>query len=217
MNRFVWDMRHIGMPGIPTAYIEASYKGHKVIPGSYQARLIQGEQVLETRFEVTPNPLYDVSQSQYVEFHQAMSKMEANLTNMHEKTNRLYKIQGQLNQLLKSLPDKEELKEVREEGDSLLRTLKAWDEEMVQRKSKAYDDVENFPNKFTAEYLFLINQTESGLPRVTQASRDRQKELDRQWKGLEKRANRLLNTTIPEFNQQLWKKKIGALWVGQDD
>ena len=217
MNRFVWDMRHTGMPGIPTAYIEASYKGHKVIPGSYQARLIQGEQVLETRFEVTPNPLYDISQSQYVEFHQAMSKMEANLTNMHEKTNRLYKIQSQLNQLLKSFPDKEELKEIREDGESLLRRLKAWDEEMVQRKSKAYDDVENFPNKFTAEYLFLINQTESGLPRVTQASRDRQKELDRQWKGLEKRANRLLNTTIPEFNQQLWKKKIGALWVGQND
>ncbi|MEC7599599.1 MAG: hypothetical protein VX936_14535, partial [Planctomycetota bacterium] len=103
------------------------------------------------------------------------------------------------------------------DGESLLRRLKAWDEEMVQRKSKAYDDVENFPNKFTAEYLFLITQTESGLPRVTQASRDRQKELDRQWTGLEKRANRLLNTTIPEFNQQLWKKKIGALWVGQND
>ena len=156
-------------------------------------------------------------QSQYVEFHQAMSKMEANLTNMHEKTNRLYKIQSQLNQLLKSLPNDEKLKEIREEGESLLRMLKEWDEEMVQRKSKAYDDVENFPNKFTAEYLFLINQTESGLPRVTQASRDRQKELDRQWKALSKRANRLLNTTIPEFNQQLWKKKIGALWVGQDD
>jgi len=36
--------------------------------------------------------------------------------------------------------------------------MKTWDEEMVQRKSKAYDDVENFPNKFTANYLFLITR-----------------------------------------------------------
>ena len=46
--------------------------------------------------------------------------------------------------------------------------MKNWDDEMVQRLSKAYDDVENFENKFTAEWLFLINQTESDIPVVNQ-------------------------------------------------
>ena len=49
---------------------------------------------------------------------------------------------------------------------------------MVQRKSKAYDDVENFRQGFTAQYLFLINQTESAIPRVNQPNMDRKKELD---------------------------------------
>ena len=95
------------------------------------------------------------------------------------------------------MPDDDDLKEIKEQGKALTEKLKKWDEEMVQRKSKAYDDVENFPNKFTAEYIFLINQTESAIPRVTQASKDRRSELDQQWKTFESAADELLNTDIP--------------------
>ena len=84
---------------------------------------------------------------------------------------------------------------------------------MVQRKSKAYDDVENYPNKFTAEYLFLINQTESDIPRVTTAGKQRRAELDKRWKELEAQATEFLKKDLPAFNDQLWKKKIGAIWL----
>jgi hypothetical protein len=91
--------------------------------------------------------------------------------------------------------------------------MKAWDEDMVQRKSKAYDDVENFPNKFTANYLFLINQTESDIPKVNQPSLDRLKELNMQWAGLKARANELLDKDVPTFNKRLWDVGIGAIWT----
>jgi hypothetical protein len=81
----------------------------------------------------------------------------------------------------------------------------------VQRKSKAYDDVENFPNKFTAEYIFLISQNDSGLPKVNQASKDRLVELDKQWKVLKTISDKLLNTDIPKYNKLLWDSGIGAL------
>jgi hypothetical protein len=50
----------------------------------------------------------------------------------------------------------------------------------VQRKSKAYDGVEHLPNKFTPNYLFLINQTESDLPRVNQSSLDQLETMNAQ-------------------------------------
>ena len=215
LNRFVWNMRYQTMPGIPTAYIEGSYLGHKVVPGTYQLILKHGDETCETKAEVLPNPLYPTTQEGYVEYHQYMSGLERQLTNMHNKANQLFKIQTQLNSLLDSLPDEESLASIKEEGKALAEKLKLWDEEMVQRKSKAYDDVENFPNKFTAEYLFLINQTESDIPRVTQASKDRSAELNAQWKDLEKQGDAFLNKEIPAFNQKLWDKKIGAIWAGQ--
>jgi hypothetical protein len=89
--------------------------------------------------------------------------------------------------------------------------LKAWDTTMVQRKSKAYDDVENFPNKFTAEYLFLMNQTANDLGTINTSSRERKAELDAQWVGLNQQADILLEQQIPAFNAKLWSSEIGAI------
>lgn len=213
LNRFVWDMRHRTMPGIPKAYIEGSYRGHKVIPGSYSIELTLDGESQAAAFEVQNNPLYSTTENDFNEYEKAMTEMEETLRRMHRLVNRLYKAQTQIKKLMTSLPDKESLKDLKKQGQELADRLQAWDEEMVQRKSKAYDDVENFPNKFTAEYLFLINQTESSLPRVTQASKDRRKELDKQWRGFESEGNQLLESEIPKFNQLLWSKQIGAIWA----
>lgn len=90
--------------------------------------------------------------------------------------------------------------------------MKTWDEDMVQRRSKAYDDVENFENKFTANYMFLINQTESDLPRVNQPNIDRLIELNKTWATLKVRADEILNKDIPAFNKLLWAAGVGAIW-----
>ena len=129
------------------------------------------------------------------------------LTKMHELVNALYKAQGQLTDILKDLDDKD----LKAEGEQLQKELDAWDKDMVQRKSKAYDDVENFPNKFTAEYMFMINQSHSSIPRITQPAMDRRAELDKQWAGLQARGQNLLNAKIPSFNAKLWEKGIGAI------
>ena len=89
--------------------------------------------------------------------------------------------------------------------------MKAWDNDMVQRKSQAYDDVENFPNKFTAEYIFMINQTNSSIPRLNRSSKERKAELDVQWSGLKARGNQFINTAIPTYNKVLWNTGIGAV------
>ena len=103
-------------------------------------------------------------------------------------------------------------KTVQTEGAALVQKMKAWDEEMVQRKSKAYDDVENFPNKFTAHYIFLINQTESDIPVVNQPSLDRKKELDAEWAALKTKAMEILDKDLPALNKKLFELGIGGVW-----
>jgi hypothetical protein len=138
--------------------------------------------------------------------------METEITAMHTMVNNLYEKQKQLEALLKSLPAGEKFAAIKKDGDALLKKMKAWDEDMVQRKSKAYDDVENFPNKFTANYLFLINQTESDIPRVNQPSMDRMRELNAQWATLKARGLELQDRDIPAFNKRLWDAGVGAIW-----
>jgi len=195
-------------------YIEGSYRGHKAPPGSYRFTLKLGERAVMTEAEILANPLYPTDSAAYAEYHAFMSGMEGELTGMHQTVNRLRRLEERLSAVLAALPAGEKYAEVKRDGEALIAKLKAWDADMVQRKSKAYDDVENFPQKFTANYLFLINQTESDLPRVNQPSRDRLAELQREWAALKARADAMLNQEIPALNRKLWEAGVGAIGMG---
>ncbi|SDQ17016.1 VPS10 domain-containing protein [Flagellimonas zhangzhouensis] len=207
LNRFVWDLKTPIVPGVPGVYIEANFTGHKVPPGTYTINLKVGDETVSTQASIIKTPNTEITQEHFEEYHSFMSEIEANVTDMHNKVNTLKKVQGQLAGLLKDL----ENETLKEEGKALLEALKAWDGDMVQRKSQAYDDVENFPNKFTAEYLFLMNHSDSSLPQINQPSKDRKAELDAQWVGLKQRAETLMNADIPNFNKKLWENGVGAI------
>jgi photosystem II stability/assembly factor-like uncharacterized protein len=215
LNRFVWDMRYLTMPGVPNVYIESSFAGHKAPPGKYFLTLKMGGQAVSTEAEILANPLYPTDAATYTQYHQVMRGMENELASMHRMINDLYDKQKQLESLLGSLTSSDagdRFAGIKRDGESLLKKMKAWDEEMVQRKSQAYDDVENFPNKFTANYMFLINQTESDIPRVNQPSLDRMKELNAQWASLKARAIEILEKDIPALNKKAWDAGLGAIW-----
>jgi len=212
LNRFVWDVRYQTMPGIPDVDMETSYAGHKAPPGRYSIALKLGNQTVATEVEILANPLYPTDAATYKQYHSTMWAMEKELTTMHLMVNDLYGKQKQLESLLAALPAGDKYSAIKRDGEALLKKMKAWDEDMVQRKSKAYDDVENFPNKFTANYMFLINMTESDIPRVNQPSLDRLKELNAQWLILKARGDEVLQKDIPGFNKQLWDAGLGAIW-----
>jgi len=199
------------MAGAPTAYIEGSFRGHKAIPGEYNLTLRVGNEVRKTSFKILPNPKYNVSAQQYEEYHAFMTEMETQFNSMHRYVNDLQKIQNQVQTVLKEINGKERFKDLHQQGEALQKKLNAWDEDMIQRKSKAYDDVENYPNKFTANVLFVINQTESDIPRVNKPSREVYQELMKEWSGLESRAKELLEKDVPSFSRKLWDAGVGAV------
>ncbi len=212
LNRFVWNMRYPTTIGIENVYFEASYAGHKAIPGKYTITLKSGDQQVSTMGEILANPLYPNDMNAYKQYHVVMSQMENEFVLMHKMVNTIDAKRQQLEQLLKTLPKDDKFKAAYTEGGALIKKMKAWDEDMVQRKSTAYDDVENFPNKFTAEYIFLINQTESDIPVVNKPSIDRKQELDAQWSKLKVKAMEILDSDIPALNKKLWDLGVGGVW-----
>ena len=210
LNRFVWNLRHRSLPGAPEVYIEGSYSGHKAIPGTYTIRLKQGAVVLETKAEIIPNPEILVSKADYQAYEEFMSAGEAAYTDMTRLTNKMYSTQQRLKQLLIKL-DQDGLKKLHQQGKDLLKAMSDWDAKMVQRLSKAYDDVENYVNGFTAHYITLINQVDSDIPKITAGARSRMKELNDEWAVLNKEAQAIQSDLIPAFNQACYEQGIGVL------
>ena len=212
LNRFVWNMRHATIPGIPNVYIESSFRGHKAIPGTYTITLKAGEQQANTKAIILANPLYSTTPAVYIAYNSTMSAMEEDVTIMHKMINTMDAKRSQLEQMLATLLPTEKYTAIKTQGAALVKRMKAWDEDMIQRKSTAYDDVENFPNKFSANYMFLLNQSESEIPEINQPALDLLKELNSQWTLLKNRGTDLLSKDIPAFNQTLWQAGVGAIW-----
>ena len=61
--------------------------------------------------------------------------------------------------------------------------------------------------------MFLINASDSSIPRINQSSIDRRKELDKQWEGLKQRGKAFENVKIPAINKELWEAGIGAIQI----
>ena len=213
LNRFVWNLRYPTMIGVPNVYVESSYRGHKASPGKYTLSLKAGDKTTTADFEILANPLYPTDAKTYQEYHTLMSTMEGELNKMHQMINTIYSKKEQLDRLLTTLPIDEKYSAVKKAGQALTQRMKQWDEDMVQRKSKAYDDVENFPNKFTANYLFMINHAESDIPKVIKPTTDRLKELNAVWSTLQARGREILDKDLPAFNKQVWEAGVGAVWT----
>ncbi len=211
LNRFVWNMQHAIVPGVPGVYIEAGFGGHKVIPGTYTATLNYDNQSIEKQMVINDNNSYNISPAKYAEYDSFMNEVEKNVTEMHELVNTLKTAQDDISVLLKDMKENNKNATLISEGNALIKELEAWDEQMVQRRSQAYDDVENFENKFTAEYLFLMNQTDGSSPRVNQANINRKAELDIQWQQLKTTGTILLTSKLPAYNKKLWDAGFGAI------
>ncbi|MEZ5011738.1 MAG: hypothetical protein R2744_09140 [Bacteroidales bacterium] len=195
---------------VPTAYIEGSYRGHKASPGVYTVTIASAGKEAKTTCTILPNPTYPLTDADYREYNRFMLAMESTLTSMHKKVNTILDMRTQLEDVLKNMNPKDTTL-LMAKGKSLVKKMKEWDELMVQRKSKAYDDVENFPNKFTAEYMFLLNQAESSIPRINDPTRERLKELTAEWSILDTTAIEIMETDIPAYNKLLWETGIGAV------
>lgn len=212
LNRFVWNMRYADMTAAPTSYIEGSFRGHKVAPGSYTATLSDGKVESTAEIMVEANPRYGLTDADYQDYHDFMSRAEAKLSSMHAIVNQLRTVGKDLDNIKKTL-EKAGRTALIPGVQSLIDEVKEWDDKMVQRKSQAYDDVENFENKFTANYLFVINHADSAIPRVNQPTRDRLSELEKEWATLKAEGEELLGTRVPALNKKLWEAGIGAITV----
>ncbi|GAB1446719.1 MAG: glycosyl hydrolase [Cyclobacteriaceae bacterium] len=214
INRFVWDTRYPSMVGLPSAYIEGSYSGHKAPPGTYTMTLKYGDKNAKSDFKILPNPLYKIDAASYNEQHNLMLTMEGALNDMHTKVNTILKMRNQIEEAMKTMGDNASYTALKKEGKALTEKMRLWDEDMVQRRSKTYDDVENFPNKFTANYMFLIGEADSSIPRVNKSTTDQLTELTKEWNVLDARAKTIMETDVPAYTKKLWDAGIGAVWVG---
>jgi len=213
LNRMVWDMRYPTVPGVPTVFIEGSYEGRKAAPGVYRARLTYDTSVRTATFRVLADPRIAATAADYAEQQEWQARVEDGIRDIHGSVLRLRKVRRQISEVAELLGSRPDMKEVVDSGRKINARLLKWEEELVQNKAQSNDDIINFINKLSADYIFLKGEMDANVPYVTQGQKTRYAELDVQWKVLRAQMNGLLEKDVKGFNALCREKALEKVIV----
>ena len=212
LNRFVWNLRCATLPGIQNVFIEGGYGGRIVAPGVYKARLKMGDVEKTVSFNVLADPRLSFTASDYAEQQQMQIDVENAIRDMHNAVNLMRQTKKQINDLIDVLGDKPEMKPVIEKGKSIVTKIVEWEEQIIQPKSQSNDDVINFENKLSADYIFLKGNLDVNTPSVTKGEKQRLSELNALWqqRQIERGA---LQKSVTDFNNQCRQMNLEKIVV----
>ncbi|HEV2355401.1 MAG TPA: hypothetical protein VGR89_14220 [Puia sp.] len=213
LNRFVWDMRYPTLPGVPTVFIEGGYEGRKAAPGRYNVRLRYDTAERTASFSVLADPRIHASPTDYAGQQEWAAKVEDGIRDIHQSVLRMRKIRNQISGVAQLLKDRPDMKDVVDSAGNIAGRLQKWEDELVQNKARSNDDIINFINKLSADYIFLKGEMDANTPYVTVGQQQRYAELDANWQRLRSQMNSLLDKDVSGFNALCAQKKLGTVIV----
>ncbi|MDO9373168.1 MAG: hypothetical protein Q7T76_02060 [Ferruginibacter sp.] len=213
LNRFVWDLRYTTLPGVTGVYIEGSYRGHRAAPGTYTARLKMGSQEKTVSFLVKSDPRITATAAEYTLQHQTLTAIEKGVQEIHLAVTGIRKAREQINYLVNLLDDDKNMKMVADSGKAVVKLIQDWEEKLVQHRSQSYDDIINFENKLSADYIFLRGETDVNTPHVTDGQLEVLEELNDKWAILKKELQSITEGHIKNFNKLCADKKLEKITV----
>ena len=200
-NRFTWDFHREAIPAIDKVFVFGDYRGSRVAPGAYILRLSLGDTTVETTATVLPNPKITASTAAYNDQQQLLAQIEATIVHMHEAVNQMRSAKAQLNAYDKLLKDNESAKALLEKGEQLRERIKIWEENLIQPKQKTFQDVINFHNQLSADFMHLKGFVDVAEPKVTEGAKERLKDLMAAWKTYENEKTAIVEKEMTAFNE----------------
>lgn len=213
LNRFVWDMRYPTLPGVPSVYIEGDYDGRKVSPGRYTIKLRYDTAERTSSFAVLADPRIHASDADYAQQQEWGAKVEDGIRDIHNSVLRMRKIRNQVSGVADLVRDQPDMKEVVDSAGKITGRLRQWEDELVQNKAHSNDDIINFINKLSADYIFVKGEMNSNIPYVTEGQKARYAELDANWQTLKGQMNAMIDKEVSGFNALCAGKKLGTVIV----
>ncbi len=201
LNRFVWDLRRMNMPTIDNVYIEGSYSGGKIAPGSYTITLKVDDAEQSVPFVLNADPRNKSTASDYAKQDELLKSIETDVADIHVAVVRMRNLSKQIQGMIE-LVDGDKTKEALvKQGKSILEKVTKWEEQLIQSKSQSYDDVINFVNKLSANYIFVHGEAGGNIPYITAGHQSRFNELHEEWMLYKNQMDKLLKSEVSVFNE----------------
>ena len=215
-NRFSWNFRRDDLPVVEQVFVFGGNSGGRVGPGTYTLELSLGDQMSTTTAQVLADPRINATASDYTAQQQMLTEMEGMVTEIHESVNEMRSVRKQLKAYKELLEDNEQAEALITQGDSLIKRITRWEENLIQSKQKTFQDVINFNNKLNAEILYLMGAVDGAIPQVTQGERQRLNDLKKDWAVYQNERRDIVQNEMQRYNQLYSSLQLPALIMKED-
>ena len=215
-NRFTWNFRRENLPAIDKVFVFGGDAGSIVGPGQYTLKLSLDEMTSETSVKVLPNPKVDADSADYLEQQALLENIEVALKTIHESVNDMRSAKSQLESYAKLLKENEEAKTLLENGESLIKRIVSWEENLIQSKQKTFQDVINYNNKLNAQLIHLKGYIDAAEPKVTQGAKERWSDLQKDWEVYEKERKAIVEQEMKAYNASYKELELPAVIMSNE-
>ncbi|MBI9042626.1 glycosyl hydrolase [Lutibacter sp.] len=163
-NVFNWDMQYPDAEKIKGMILWwASLNGPKALPGNYKVKLSVNEEIVsEQQFTLLKDPRSSATDNDLQKQFNFIIEIQEKLTEIHKTLKNITIVKTQIEQLKKSISDKEKNKEIIEFADTIVKNLTTYENELYQTKSKSNQDPLNFPIKLNNKLAHLNSLSSIG-------------------------------------------------------
>ena len=212
LNRFVWDFRTQGLTKLEGIYVQdADYRGHRVAPGTYMAKMTYGEAVSEAKIVILDPPDINIPPSVWEEQQVLMENIEKQINEMHESVKSTMKINERIEQIQQLIKEKEELKDLQQSGEQLSKKVKEWQGKVIELRQKGFQDALNWPAGMNSEFFLIRNNLDTYDPSVPSGYKTRYKDLEELWINHRQLYEQIMEKDVKAFNELYRSKNLDAL------
>ncbi len=214
LNTFVWDIRYDDPERLDGAVLWNGYTTPKVVPGDYKVKMFFGDSLIQImQFEIKMDPAVTSStedlQAQ-LDYIQAANKK---LNEVHKAVKDLRTIRSQVNDFIAGVTDTAVAHTLRDYTKAMLDTLDLIENNFVNLKAKAGQDVLKYPIVLNDKISALAGGANSADCKPANQFYDALTDLSARADVYLKMMERVKKIYVPAFNTKVKDMNVPAVQV----
>ncbi len=211
-NQFNWNLKYQDAEKIKGMILWwASLSGPKALPGNYFVELKNNNESRLKEFTILKDPRSEASMEDMQAQFDFTLEVRDKLTEIHKALKNITKVNTQIEQLKKSISDKENHKKLIEFADKISEEITTIENKLYQTKSKSSQDPLNFPIQLNNKLGHLNSLSSMGNFKPTDQAvafkNEIIKEIDKELADL----YQIFDTDIKKLNKDVRESNINLI------
>ncbi len=216
LNTLVWDMNYEGGVSVDGMILwNGTPGGPKLSPGNYTAILTNAIDSSIVEIEIKPDPNYNTSIADIEAQTIFLLQVRDQFNKVQNAVKQIREIRNQLNTLTAKLGS-DCPKTLKDTAAYINTKISAIEGELYQTKSKAFQDVLNYPIKLNDKLSFVYEAASAGVARPSQQVQDVFSELSKKSNTYLSQLKRIIDTDLKMFNDLAREAQVPVILLDKE-